>query len=591
MTIHHQGGISGGGAEVQGLKRPAAFLPVLLPFLLPCLLTSLYPNPLSAAERPDAGTILEGIREMPRILPGKDAQPTMVEPEQKHPLDPEQTIRIKVNGFHITGSTVFGEGDLARLLAHETGRDMSFTDIEQAAYTITTYYRLHGYPVARAYLPPQEIADGLVKVAVVEGRIGAIEIRKDEDVRLSEAAVRRIVTEAVRPGSVVSQKAIERGVLLLHDLPGIEVKATLRPGTTPGITDLLLELTSMQPLTASVDFDNYGGRYTGYYRAGTTLSENGLAGLGESLNFRAMTAGAGLSYARASFAVPVGSSGTKTGVAYSQMDYKLGRDYDPLDAKGTAEVKSIYLTHPLQRSKQANIYGLVQYDEKDLVDRIDTYGEVTRKELHVGTFSLLADSIDGWLGGGINNVSLSAVVGSLDIGSQEARAADAASAKADGGYAKAVASISRLQRMTARFALYFSLSGQVASKNLDSSEKFLLGGPLGVRSYPVNEASGDEAYLATLELRYTVPERVERWIGATQLIGFFDAGRSWLNTEQWQGAGSENHRDLYGTGVGVNWSTSHFALRASYAWKIGTGKATCDTDRSGQFWLQAVAWY
>jgi hemolysin activation/secretion protein len=52
------------------------------------------------------------------------------------------------------------------------------------------------------------------------------------------------------------------------------------------------------------------------------------------------------------------------------------------------------------------------------------------------------------------------------------------------------------------FTLYASFSGQRASKNLDSSEEFFLGGPNGVRAYPQGEGAGDEGWLSRLELRH-----------------------------------------------------------------------------------------
>ena len=66
--------------------------------------------------------------------------------------------------------------------------------------------------------------------------------------------------------------------------------------------------------------------------------------------------------------------------------------------------------------------------------------------------------------------------------------------------------------------LHVNFHSQLASKDLDGSEQFVLGGANGVRAYPQGEASGDSGYQATAELRYATPvpdlTRQLMWIGA-----------------------------------------------------------------------------
>jgi hemolysin activation/secretion protein len=82
--------------------------------------------------------------------------------------------------------------------------------------------------------------------------------------------------------------------------------------------------------------------------------------------------------------------------------------------------------------------------------------------------------------------------------------------------------LSRLQRLTNADTLSLAVSGQVANKNLDSSEKFSLGGATGVRTYPQGEADGNEGYLASVELRHNLND-------ALQAILFYDTGAIRIN--------------------------------------------------------------
>jgi hemolysin activation/secretion protein len=164
---------------------------------------------------------------------------------------------------------------------------------------------------------------------------------------------------------------------------------------------------------------------------------------------------------------------------------------------------------------------------------------------------------------------------------------DAVTAQSNGHYNKLAFSALRLQGMSAATSLYATISGQLAGKNLDVSEKMQLGGMNGVRAYPEGEAYADQGYLMSLEARYQL---IDAFSGAMQLIGFVDAGRVYANKNQW--AAGANRITLSGAGVGVNWSaTRSFAVKAFYARKLGNEIAQSAPDTTGRFWIQAVQYF
>ena len=111
------------------------------------------------------------------------------------------------------------------------------------------------------------------------------------------------------------------------------------------------------------------------------------------------------------------------------------------------------------------------------------------------------DTRDGLGGGGWNVFSAGWTIGSLDIESPIERAADALTARSQGGYHKLQLSAARLQTLSGPLSLYAAVRGQLAFDNLDSSEKMELGGAYGVRAYPEGESYGDQGYIATAEAR------------------------------------------------------------------------------------------
>lgn len=104
--------------------------------------------------------------------------------------------------------------------------------------------------------------------------------------------------------------------------------------------------------------------------------------------------------------------------------------------------------------------------------------------------------------------------GNVDLGQLESSENN----QLDGRFTKLSYLFSRQQVLTNYISLFTSISGQIVDGNLDSSEKFYLGGAYGVRAYPVNEAGGDEALLGKMEVRYRVSN-------TTVFTAFYDWGK------------------------------------------------------------------
>lgn len=180
------------------------------------------------------------------------------------------------------------------------------------------------------------------------------------------------------------------------------------------------------------------------------------------------------------------------------------------------------------------------------------------------TLTMSGNLFDKFGGGGANSFSLAFTSGLLNLDGSPNRAADAATTRTAGNYNKVRFSISRQQAITEELSAYASYSGQLAAKNLDSSEKFYLGGSSGIRAYPSNEGGGSDAHIFNFELRQRLPE-------GFSLIGFFDYGRVLVNHDNHiTGAAVPNGYDLKGAGVSVVWQFDDGpTLKATWAHRIG----------------------
>ncbi|BCD85235.1 hypothetical protein PSm6_16420 [Pseudomonas solani] len=443
------------------------------------LAASLLSLSVSAATAPDAGQVQQGLDQQPLQLSPRQSLPINL-PDT--PADPsaEAGPRLQVNGFTLEGNSALGSDELLGLLADLPGKELSVGQLQAAANRITRRYREQGYPLARAYLPAQEIDGGVVKIAVLEGRYG--EVRVDNPVGLGGSALAPLA--ALKAGDAVQGQPLERSLLLLQDTPGVEVKSTLRPGASTGTTDLLVGLQKSPLVTGSVDMDNYGNRFVGQYRLGGTLNLNNPLNLGDRLSLRAMGSDEDQHYGRVAYQLPLGPWATQFGVAYSDMDYELGKDFEDLRAHGNARIASVYAIQPLVRSRDFSLFTQLQFDDKRLKDDIDLFDEKSDKHARVVTVTLNGNSRDDLLGGGINSFALGWSQGSLTLDGAQAQRTDDATAGTRGRFHKLNPSLVRLQRLSDRFSLYTQLQGQWADGNLDSSEKLYLGGAYGVRAYP-----------------------------------------------------------------------------------------------------------
>ncbi|PBP98563.1 peptide transporter [Pseudomonas congelans] len=506
-----------------------------------------------------------------------------VEHSQAPAVPASDSARLKVSALHLTGHRLYSETQLLSLTGFVPGQELSLGQLQTMAAKIADFYHQKGYFVAQAYLPAQEIKNGAVTIAIIEGQYGAITVRNQSSLsdRLANGAV-----DDLHSADAIHSSALERDLLLLSDTPGVEVRSTLVPGASVGAADLIVDVTPGQQVTGSIDADNGGKRYTGQYRLGGTLNINNLAGQGDVASLRALSSFDGLDYARAAYQMQFGQA--TAGVAYSRLDYKLGREFSELHGNGTADIPSVYGSYPLLRSRRTNLYVQMGVDYKTFDDRIDLVSSHVERNVAVLMTTLRGDHRDDFGGGGLTAGSLTWSTGNLDIETREARSADGLTARSNGHYDKLGFSAMRLQRITDAFSLYGAVNGQVASKNLDISEKMYLGGIDGVRAYPQGEAFGDEGYLATVEARYLLPPF--SGMGQVQLVSFVDTGTVTLNENRWDN--SDRTRTLSGAGVGINWfDFNNYSVKTYYAQKLGGETATSAPDSNGRFWVQVVKYF
>lgn len=554
--------------------------------ILVCAITSLaLCQSVFAAVLPGAGIQIQQIRPVPLPIEQKVVPEIRVQQDNSPTLPVSDEVKILVNSLHLTGQALYSEVKLVAISGFSPGSELTLPELRSMATKIADHYHKNGYFVAQAYLPAQDILNGSVTITVVEGHYGKITLYNQTS--LSDHLVNSILA-GLETGDTISIAPLESRLLLLADLPGVEVKSTLVPGAMPGASDLIVSITPGQRVTGEVDADNAGNRYTGEYRVGATVNLNNAAGLGDVASLRLMTSGSGLYYVRASYQIQVAKA--TVGAAYSIMGYELGKEFESLDANGTAQIATLYGSYPLIRTRTNNLYTGLAFDYRTFQDKVDATSTVIDRKAYVLMPGIYGDFRDNFGGGGLSSYSLTLSLGNLDIETAAARSYDAATAQTNGQYSKLRYGAMRLQNLTESITLFAALNGQFASKNLDVSEKMELGGMYAVRAYPVGEAYADQGYVLNLEARLLLPKVYTQMPGQMHLIGLVDTGTVTINANPW--TDENNSRTLSGAGGGFTWQeNNNFLLRAYYAFKLGSEEATSAPDKSGRFWIQVVKYF
>ncbi len=579
-------------AAIRALAKPIAFV------LLGALCAVAFAQPKPAGEAPDAGRVLEQTREPLRLPPPSEPDLAPKPPEPKPALMPQPKLRVKVARFTFSGNTLIPEDELGQSVKEFVGKELNFEGLNDAATEARAYYRSRGYFLAQAYLPEQTIRGGVVEIAIIEGRWGIIELDKKPATRLSTRLLAGIIGAHLQQGGVITETGLERPLLLINDLPDATVTTELRPSETVGAANLRVNVDpGAGRMSGYVDADNYGNRFTGEYRYGISASLNAPIGWGDRASLRYFTTDEKMWYGRVAYDLPVTYYGTRLGASYSRFDYALAKDFAFLQGTGEGEVTSGYLFHPITRTRNTNLILNAGYEDKKLIDRIESTTPVTRTETSISTakLGLVGDFRDGIFGGGLNAYSATYTWGNLGT---SAAAAGTDVRNTQGNFYKWNADLRRQQRLTDEASVLLAFSGQWASRNLGSAEKMSLGGPNGVRAYPVGEATADTGHVVQTELRYVVPG-TKIFNGDLTFLGFFDYGWAKVNQIPAQDAvtgvvtDSNNIRHISGSGLGGSvGKEGEFLLRIMAAWKFTQVDATSDTARRvPRVWMQGIKWF
>jgi len=475
-------------------------------------------------------------------------------------------VRFTVNSFVLEGVKLLPEASVQAVLKEWVGKPVNFDDLQKACDAVVALYRSKGFTV-QAILPPQKIADGVVKILITEAKLSEVIVDTPQgNTRFGKDRAANYITFANPIGGPLNMDSLERALIILNETPGVIATSQLEPGKSDGETAVRVQLTEPPLIAGRVEANNYGSRTTGANQGVVALNANNVTGIGDQAAINGI-ASEGSQYIQAAYSLPASPDGLRLGVAGTYLNYKNVSSYVSANSGvGDAWTTGLSAAYPLIRSQATNLNATLNYDIKSYMNKNNTTQYVISSyninNLSVG---MSGNHYDGFGGGGISTGSISLVQGYLNILNTSS---PGYGAYTPSSFTKFTFSGSRNQQLTedGLTSFYLAVSGQLASVNLNSAEQFYLGGPYGVRAYPVAQAPGTQGGLATAELRRQLPQNLT-------LSAFFDAGsvQQYKNLYPgWQGQTHANNTySLMGAGLGLKWMNGGWNIAGSVAWQVG----------------------
>lgn len=539
------------------------------------ILLSSYAQAVTIARTPQSSQL---IPQNPRERVQTFQSNTELQIEQPTLTNMSSTATLYVRRIKIVGHTVFYTHTLHDLVVDGEGKTLTLTQLNQLAARISHYYQHHGYPFSRAYIPAQNIKNGVVKFNILEARYGAIQIKNTS--RLSPLKISQFLSP-LHINDIIETSKLNRSLLLLNDLSGIVTRSTIGPGKTVGSSDLQVLVEPGDFLNGFVGIDNYGSPYTGRTRYSGSLQFNNPTGQGDQIVIDGLSSSRDMMYGHVGYDFPIYPA-YSIGANYYGMTYRLQDNLDPLQAEGNLNVADLWLSHDWIRQVNVNFNSILRYVYKNMHDNVKAVDIYRMRHSNSVRLENTAEFRDPY---GTTNIYLAIMQGVLTFNSAfDGGGLDSISARTAGGFTKANFHLSRLLQFTENTSLYVGADAQLASKNLDSSEQLVLGGPFVVRSYDVGAISGAQGYTATAELRHilnmpTIP-------GVWRPIIFIDAGRIQIYKDQF--INDPNMFNLYSTGLGLDVNWKGWSLSGRYAHRLGSSPppnivSLIDDD---QIWVQ-----
>ena len=464
----------------------------------------------------------------PQLPPPNQLIPTPIpSPPQPSEIPADAPQNIIVKQFNFVGNTVFSEETLTEVTQSYLNRPLSFSELLAARSAITQLYVERGYVTSGAYIPPQEIDDNVVTIAILEGVLEDIIIEGKG--RLNADYVKSRL--AYNIGTPLNINEILEALQVLQLNPLIEtISGNLAAGVEAGTSRLEVQFVTADTFKTEAILDNGRSPTVGSFRRSIQLEEANITGWGDKLDF---------AYRNTDGSDDIDFSYT---VPFNPLDGTIRLGYRTIESKVIeSPLDQIDLTSDYRRYNATLRQPIWQTPEQEFV--LGLSFERTENETFIRGFpfpvSLGADAngktrvsslrfFQEWLARSETDVILARSQFSLGI---EAFEVTVNPEPPDSNFFDWRGQAQWVHLFAADTLLIVRGDLQFSDRPLVSVEQFALGGLGSVRGYRQNILLTDNGFFGSIEARLPI-YRDEVGESVLQITPFFDVGVGW------------NHEDL-----------------------------------------------
>ena len=552
---------------------------------------------LATPSAPDAGQILQQIKPQIKKLQPKKPFPI---PDEDYDVKSKDISEGKVEFFIkeivLTGNKLISVEEIYPLFASLINRNTTIDELKLSIDEVALLYQAKGL-VGRASLPEQDITDGLITIIIREAIFGGAKLLTEPDINylVDPAIIKKYIEYNLPVGLPVNTFKLERGILIASDLAGVMANQSLQAGENPGETDTGVRMINEPRLINAIMHDNHGSKSTGYHQTLFSASLLSPMKIGDRFDTSILRT-RGVTYGSLDYTIPIGYSGLNFGINLSSMSYDVvNGEAESLDLSGVSRTIAFDASYPLIRSRVNNLNLTTALGMKQLVNR-SSFGN--ESDYKIKTFDIGANYQDltNWLMGGEFYGSINFGLGHNDYGDSPVAFRDSKkNENTDGSHTVISGALNYTQFFSDTSSITLEFSGQHGNKNLDSSEKFYLGGRRTVRAYPASEIGGTHGLLFKIDHNYTLTDTIT-------LNSFYDHGYvkqykkdvNQLTNQALTIEGKSNDVTLRGYGFSLKYSGPYNTL-FEFIWsdRIGSNpnRSDANMDNSNGETARPMTWF
>ena len=484
---------------------------------------------------------LERERVKRQIAEDREAAKNKVETEKSTQTAQGEAITFELKKIVTDPSAVLTDAELDAIIKPYEGQQVKLSDIYDIVEKINALYNEKGYVTCRAFLPPQTITEGTVKLLLVEGRTGTATVSGNKYTKAKYITNRLHLAR----GEIANVTELNKDLLLFNATNSTQLRIMMKAGTEPGTTDY--EITAYEPKrdTWTLFEDNAGSYTSGEYRTGLFFNTKSLSGNCDAFSLGTVYS-QGTRAANAMYSRSLGRSGTKMNLLYSTNAVKVVKGgYEDM-IKGHANSYAIGFVQPVLVNETTRSEVSLDYNRQS-----------SKTDWLTPRINMVDDKVqDVTLGYSLTNYGASHVFYQKHsyVRGYSKQEADMGTGSEPSnkhfGFYKFNGMYQKLYQAGQMWNLRADAQWS-GSDGMVSSRQFYMGGMYSVRGYKENFLGGDSGF--TFSAEYAVPVINKN----TSAFTFFDYGHVYGN-----GQSDDQHHILSSVGLGLR-STINQYISAS----------------------------